>query len=111
MQAHHTLISANVLRIIAKLGLIKMVDQNLIEHDAHKVTELAHSEQLRQIKPADFLFDVEEARQIFEQPILVFKNTDTSTTKKQTQEQEMLPKKDPIDLFIEKLYSYMKSSK
>ena len=62
LQAHHTLISANVLRIIAKLGLIKMVDQNLIEHDSQKVAELAHSEQLRLIKPADFLFDVEEAR-------------------------------------------------
>ena len=61
LQAHHKLISANLLRVIVKLGLIKKIDQNLIEHDANRVAELSHSEQLRHIKKSDFLFDVEEA--------------------------------------------------
>ena len=63
LQAHHKLISANVLRVIVKLGLIKMVDQNLIEHDANRVAELSHNEPLRILKDAnkDFLLDTEEA--------------------------------------------------
>ena len=68
LQAHHKLISANILRVIAKLGLIKMVDQNLIEHDANRVAELSHNEPLRILKDAnnDFLLDADEANQIFD---------------------------------------------
>jgi hypothetical protein len=65
LQAHHKLISANVLRVIVKLGLIKMVDQNTgaIEHDTNRVAELSHNENLRVLKESknDFLFDTEEA--------------------------------------------------
>ncbi len=33
LQENHKLISANILRVITRLGLIKILDQNLIEHD------------------------------------------------------------------------------
>jgi len=40
LQAHQKLICANVMRVIVKLGLIKMIDQNLFEHDSNRVAEL-----------------------------------------------------------------------
>lgn len=87
-----------------------MIDQNLIEHDANRVAELSHNEPLRMLKDAnnDFLLDADEANQIFEQPILVFKKTEIVPIPLPEPE---VPKKDPIDLFIEKLYAFMKSSK
>ncbi len=87
-----------------------MIDQNLIEHDVNRVAELSHNESLRILKDAnnDFLFDTEEAHQIYEQPILVFKKTEVVPVPLPEPE---APKKDPIDLFIEKLYTFMKSSK
>lgn len=44
-QAHilnnnHKLICSNLIRIIARLGLIKMIDANLIEHENTRVHEL-----------------------------------------------------------------------
>ncbi len=89
-----------------------MVDQNAgaIEHDTNRVAELSHNENLRVLKESknDFLFDTEEAHQIFEQPILVFKKTEVVPVPLPEPE---VPKKDPIDMFIEKLYNFMKSSK
>lgn len=51
------LISANVLRIIAKFGLIKMIDANLIEHDHARVNELLQNNNEKQLKLDNILMD------------------------------------------------------
>ena len=89
-----------------------MIDQNQIEHDQAKVTELQHSEALRQLKETndDFLLDPEKAHQIFDNPSILYKKQEEPVVKPQI-EPEPVVKKDPIDTFIEKLYNQMKSSK
>ena len=111
LKENNELISANMLRIIAKLGLIKSVDAVSIEHDAAKVKELSHNEALRQLKDVngDFLMDLEQIHHISEQPNLVFKKEEPPV--KPTPPVEQPVKKDEIDLFVEKLNGIMKSSK
>ena len=57
------LICANVLRVIAKLHLIKMIDNNTIEHEKDKFNELLHNQQLRTLKEEnnDFVLNSEMA--------------------------------------------------
>jgi len=40
LNKNQKLINANLIRLIAKLGLIKAFDAHLIEHDQHRVTEV-----------------------------------------------------------------------
>ncbi len=58
----------------------------------------------------DFLLDVEQAHNIFDNPGILYVKPAEPIPVKQPSEPEP-PKKDPIDLFIEKLYAQMKSSK
>ncbi|CDW82516.1 UNKNOWN [Stylonychia lemnae] len=99
-------ISSNILKLIAKFGLIKMIDANIIEHDHAKVNEILQNQTSKTLKESDIILDKELANQIFDSPILVFKKE-----KEETKHDHEQVKKDPIDIIIEKLYQQMKSSK
>ena len=70
LQDNHKLICANLLRSIARLGLIRAVDANCssIEHEPNKVNDLLHNESARQLKDAsgDFILDQTLANQIYD---------------------------------------------
>lgn len=42
LQNNHKLVCANILRVIAKNNLIRLIDKELIEHDGIRVNELNH---------------------------------------------------------------------
>lgn len=47
LKSNEKVITVNLLRVIVKFGLIKQVDNLLIEHDPSKINELSHNEPSR----------------------------------------------------------------
>ena len=47
LERNQQIISANVLKMIVKHGLIKAVDNNFIEHDVKKVNDILHNAALK----------------------------------------------------------------
>ena len=104
---------------MARLGLIRVADQTLVEHDAKRVEELAHDMgQIRAVM-GDSVIDMDRDRcaQVVAQPGSVFRQGkagekgEDGTGKREGEGTGPLVQKDAVELFVEKLYLQMKKSK
>ncbi|TNV80331.1 hypothetical protein FGO68_gene8583 [Halteria grandinella] len=108
LKANERLICSNLLKIVTSRGLIKSSDMMTIDHEPQRINELNHNDAMRQIKEAEYFLENEQANQIYDQPSLVFKKPEEPAVLAEPEEKK---KGDPIDLFIERLYMQIKSSK